>query len=130
MVTIGTGWLVSSSTVGKNRCHVASDHMSSSRSLRDSVVNIPDPFGHDAWRAISAGNALLNLLPVTIGNLVGGTVFDGMALYATYSTEAALSPSQHKYYLLSRTNNKLHSRPAAALGRLARLRVILDSLLL
>jgi hypothetical protein len=66
---------------------------------------------------ISLGQALLwNLLPVTIGNLVAGTVLTGMALYATYSTDTA--PAVNKVQLLTGEPNEQQTALVGALGLL------------
>lgn len=47
--------------------------------------------------AISVKQILFwNLLPVTLGNIVGGALFTGMALYATYAAKPAptVSPEE------------------------------------
>jgi len=61
-----------------------------------SVVNMfLIPSGMMLGAPISVGQWLFwNLLPVTIGNLVAGTLLTGMALYVTYPTATAPAPSQ------------------------------------
>jgi len=60
-----------------------------------SVVNMfLIPSGMMLGAPISVGQALLwNLLPVTLGNMVAGTLLTGMALYATYPTQTVPAPS-------------------------------------
>ncbi len=60
-----------------------------------------------------------NQIPVTLGNLVGGTVFTGMLLYATYGsshTEQRCKPAARKsllqYYSKPRSANDKHPIPA------------------
>jgi len=81
-----------------------------------SVVNMfLIPSGMMLGAPISAGQWLFwNLLPVTIGNLVGGTVLTGMALYATYPTEAAPVASQAQ--VLPAEQNEQQTAFAAAAG--------------
>jgi len=61
-----------------------------------SVVNMfVIPAGMMLGAPMSVGQGLLwNLLPVTIGNIIGGTLLTGMALYATYPTAAASAVAQ------------------------------------
>jgi formate/nitrite transporter FocA (FNT family) len=61
-----------------------------------SVVNMfLIPSGMMLGAPISVGQWLFwNLLPVTIGNLIAGTLLTGMALYATYPTATAPALSQ------------------------------------
>src|SRR5258708_7689950 len=98
MVTIGAVLaLVSRSTVGKIAAMWLPIMTFFALGFEHSVVNMfLIPSGMMLGAPISVSQALLwNLLPVTIGNLVAGTLFTGMALYATYPTEnpAAASPA-------------------------------------
>jgi formate/nitrite transporter FocA (FNT family) len=56
-----------------------------------SVVNMYIlPPGMMLGAAISVKQILFwNLLPVTLGNIIAGALFTGMALYATYATKSA-----------------------------------------
>src|SRR5438445_3691818 len=92
MVTIGAVLAMSSnSTVGKIAAMWLPIMTFFALGFEHSVVNMfVIPSGMMLGAPISVGQALLwNLLPVTIGNLVAGTLFTGMALYATYPTAAA-----------------------------------------
>ena len=96
MVTIGAVLaMVSKSTVGKIAAMWLPIMTFFALGFEHSVVNmylIPSAMMLGA--PISAGQWLLwNLLPVTIGNLVAGTVLTGMALYATYPTAVAPAAS-------------------------------------
>jgi formate transporter len=97
MVTIGAVLaLVSRSTVGKIAAMWLPIMTFFALGFEHSVVNmflIPSAMMLGA--PISAGQWLFwNLLPVTIGNLVAGTLLTGMALYATYPTELVPAASQ------------------------------------
>jgi formate/nitrite transporter len=97
MVTIGAVLaMVSRSTVGKIAAMWLPIMTFFALGFEHSVVNmylIPSAMMLGA--PISTGQWLFwNLLPVTIGNLVAGTVLTGMALYATYPTAAAPATSQ------------------------------------
>ena len=97
MVTIGALLaLVSRSTVGKIAAMWLPIMTFFALGFEHSVVNMfLIPSGMMLGAPISVGQWLFwNLLPVTIGNLVAGTLLTGMALYATYPTVAAPAASQ------------------------------------
>jgi formate transporter len=97
MVTIGAVLaLVSRSTVGKIAAMWLPIMTFFALGFEHSVVNMfLVPSGMMLGAPISVGQWLFwNLLPVTIGNLVAGTLLTGMALYATYPTVAAPAASQ------------------------------------
>jgi formate transporter len=97
MVTIGAVLaLASRSTVGKIAAMWLPIMTFFALSLEHSVVNMfLIPSGMMLGAPISITQALLwNLLPVTIGNIVAGTLFTGIALYATYPTAATLPVTQ------------------------------------
>jgi formate/nitrite transporter FocA (FNT family) len=97
MVTIGAVLaMVSRSTVGKIAAMWLPIMTFFALGFEHSVVNMyVIPSAMMLGAPISLAQALLwNLLPVTIGNLVAGTVLTGMALYATYPTAAAPAASQ------------------------------------
>jgi formate transporter len=97
MVTIGAVLaLVSRSTVGKITAMWLPIMTFFALGFEHSVVNMfVIPAGMILGAPISVGQALLwNLLPVTIGNMIGGTLLTGMALYATYPTAAAPPATQ------------------------------------
>ena len=97
MVTIGAVMaLASRSTLGKITAMWLPIMTFFALGFEHSVVNMfLIPSGMMLGAPISVGQALIwNLLPVTIGNILAGTVFTGMALYATYPTEAAPPVSQ------------------------------------
>jgi formate transporter len=90
MVTIGAVLaMVSKSTIGKITAMWLPIMTFFALGFEHSVVNmflIPSSMMLGA--PISIGRWLFwNLLPVTIGNIVGGTLLTGMALYVTYPTE-------------------------------------------
>ncbi len=91
MVTIGAMMaLVSRSVVGKIAAMWLPILTFFGLGFEHSVVNMYVlPSGMLLGAPISMAQALIwNLLPVTLGNLVAGTLFTGMALYATYATES------------------------------------------
>jgi len=83
-----------------------------------SVVNMfLIPSGMLLGAPISVGQALLwNLLPVTLGNVVAGTLLTGMSLYATYPTQAV--PAVSKAEVLPAEQNEQQTAFAAAAGGL------------
>jgi formate/nitrite transporter len=94
MVTIGALLaLVSRSTVGKIAAMWLPIMTFFALGFEHSVVNMyVVPSGMMLGAPVSVGQWLFwNLLPVTIGNLVAGALFTGIALYATYPTESALA---------------------------------------
>lgn len=96
MVTIGAVLaMVSKSTVGKIAAMWLPIMTFFALGFEHSVVNmflIPSAMMLGA--PISVGQGLFwNLLPVTIGNIIGGALLTGMALYATYPTAAAPAAS-------------------------------------
>jgi formate transporter len=96
MVTIGTVLAMSSkSTVGKIAAMWLPIMTFFALGFEHSVVNMfLIPSGMMLGAPISVGQALLwNLLPVTLGNMVAGTLLTGMALYATYPTQTVPAPS-------------------------------------
>src|SRR5260370_9944499 len=98
MVTIGAVLaLASRSTVGKITAMWLPIMTFFALRFEHSVVNMfLIPSGMMLGAPIAVSHTLLfNLLPVTIGNLLAGTLFTAMALYATYPTEkpAAASPA-------------------------------------
>jgi formate transporter len=96
MVTIGAVLAMSSkSTVGKIAAMWLPIMTFFALGFEHSVVNMfLIPSGMMLGAPISVGQALLwNLLPVTLGNMVAGTLLTGMALYATYPTQTVPAPS-------------------------------------
>jgi formate/nitrite transporter len=90
MVTIGAVLaLVSRSTVGKIVAMWLPIMTFFALGFEHSVVNMfVLPSGILLGAPISMGQALFwNILPVTLGNLVAGTLFTGMALYATFGAK-------------------------------------------
>jgi formate transporter len=106
MVTIGALLaLVSRSTVGKIASMWLPIMTFFALGFEHSVVNMyVVPSGMLLGAPISISQAILwNLLPVTLGNLMAGTFFTGIALYATYaakpapvasSTQLAVAPAE------------------------------------
>ena len=99
MVTIGALLaLVSRSTVGKIAAMWLPILTFFALGFEHSVVNMYIlPSGMMLGAAISVRQVLFwNLLPVTLGNIVAGALFTGMALYATYAAKAAptVSPAE------------------------------------
>src|SRR5713226_6087710 len=92
MVTIGAVLaLASRSTVGKIAAMWLPIMTFFALGFEHSVVNMfLIPSGMLLGAPISVSQALFwNLLPVTLGNMVAGTLLTGMALYATYPSAAA-----------------------------------------
>jgi formate transporter len=92
MVTIGAMLaLVSRSTVGKIAAMWLPIMTFFALGFEHSVVNMfVVPAGMMFGAPVSVGQWIFwNLLPVTIGNLLAGGLFTGVALYATYPTEPA-----------------------------------------
>jgi formate/nitrite transporter len=97
MVTIGAVLaLASRSTIGKIAAMWLPIMTFFALGFEHSVVNMfVIPAGMMLGAPISVGQGLLwNLLPVTIGNMISGTLLTGMALYATYPTAAAPAVAQ------------------------------------
>jgi formate/nitrite transporter FocA (FNT family) len=97
MVTIGAVLaMVSRSTVGKIAAMWLPIMTFFALGFEHSVVNMyVIPSGMMLGAPISLGQALLwNLLPVTLGNIIAGSLLTGMALYATYPTAAVPAASQ------------------------------------
>lgn len=117
MVTIGAVLaLVSRSTVGKIAAMWLPIMTFFALGFEHSVVNMfLIPSGMMLGAPISVGQALLwNLLPVTLGNMVAGTLLTGMALYATYPTQAV--PTVSKAEVLPAEQNEQQGAFAAAAG--------------
>jgi formate/nitrite transporter FocA (FNT family) len=81
-----------------------------------SVVNMYlIPSGMMFGAPISVRQALLwNLLPVTLGNVVAGVLLTGVALYATYPSEAAVSAAMQVQAVATEQNEKPGAFAAAA----------------
>jgi len=92
MVTVGAMLaLVSRSTVGKITAMWLPIMTFFALGFEHSVVNMyVVPSGMLLGAPVSVGQWLFwNLLPVTIGNLVAGALFTGIALYLTYPTKSS-----------------------------------------
>ena len=97
MVTIAALMaLVSRSTVGKIAAMWLPILTFFALGFEHSVVNMYVlPSGMMFGAAISVKQILFwNLLPVTLGNIIAGALFTGMALYATYAVKTAPTVSQ------------------------------------
>jgi len=97
MVTIGAVLaMASKSTSGKISAMWLPIMTFFALGFEHSVVNMfLIPSGMMLGAPISVGQALLwNLLPVTLGNMVAGSLLTGMALYATYPTQTAPAASK------------------------------------
>jgi len=117
MVTIGAVLaLVSRSTVGKIVAMWLPIMTFFALGFEHSVVNMfVIPSGMMLGAPISIAQALLwNLLPVTIGNILGGALLTGMALYATYPTQAV--PAAAKAEMLPAEQNEPRAVFAATAG--------------
>ena len=117
MVTIGAMLaLASRSTVGKIAAMWLPIMTFFALGFEHSVVNMfLIPSGMLLGAPISISQALLwNLLPVTLGNLVAGTLLTGMAFYATYPTQAA--PATSKAEMLPAEQNEQAPAFSAAAG--------------
>jgi formate transporter len=96
MVTIGAVMaLVSRSTAGKIVAMWLPIMTFFALGFEHSVVNMyVIPSGMLLGAPVSVTQALIwNLLPVTLGNLVAGTLFTGMALYATHASKPVATVS-------------------------------------
>jgi len=119
MVTIGAMLaLVSRSTVGKIAAMWLPIMTFFALGFEHSVVNMfLIPSGMLLGAPISVGQALLwNLLPVTLGNMIAGTLLTGMSLYATYPAQAV--PAVSKAEVLPAEQNEQQTAFAAAAGGL------------
>ncbi len=115
MVTIGAVLaMVSRSTVGKIAAMwlpimtffaLGFEHSVVNMFLIPSAMMLGAPITTSQW-------LFWNLLPVTIGNLVAGTLLTGMALYATYPTAAA--PAASQVQVLAAEQNEQQAAFAAA----------------
>jgi len=117
MVTIGAVLaLVSRSTVGKIAAMWLPIMTFFALGFEHSVVNMfLIPSGMMLGAPISPGQWLFwNLLPVTFGNLVGGMLLTGMALYTTYPTET--TPVAGQVQMLAAEQNEQQAAFAAAAG--------------
>jgi formate/nitrite transporter len=117
MVTIGAVLAMSSkSTVGKIAAMWLPIMTFFALGFEHSVVNMfLIPSGMMLGAPISVGQALLwNLLPVTLGNMVAGTLLTGMALYATYPAQAV--PAARMANVLPTEQNEQQAAFAAAAG--------------
>jgi len=117
MVTIGAVLAMSSkSTAGKIAAMWLPIMTFFALGFEHSVVNMfLIPSGMMLGAPISVGQALLwNLLPVTLGNMVAGTLLTGMPLYATYPTQAVPAASMAK--ALPVEQNEQQAAFAAAAG--------------
>ena len=113
MVTIGALLaLVSRSTLGKIAAMWLPIMTFFALGFEHSVVNMYIlPSGMMLGVAISVKQILFwNLLPVTLGNIVAGALFTGMALYATYGVKPAPSVSSAEHPVAT------PAKPAAALA--------------
>jgi formate transporter len=118
MVTMGAVLaLVSRSTVGKIVAMWLPIMTFFALGFEHSVVNMfLIPTGMMLGAPISGGQWLFwNLLPVTMGNLVAGTLLTGMALYAAYPTAMAPAPGQVK--VLATVQNEQEASFAGAASR-------------
>ena len=113
MVTIGALLaLVSRSTLGKIAAMWLPIMTFFALGFEHSVVNMYIlPSGMMLGVAISVKQILFwNLLPVTLGNMIAGALFTGMALYATYDVKPAPSVSSAEHPVAT------PAKPAAALA--------------
>jgi formate/nitrite transporter len=105
MVTIGAMLaLVSRSTVGKIAAMWLPIMTFFALGFEHSVVNMYVlPAGMMLGAAISVRQILFwNLLPVTLGNIIAGAFFTGMALYATYAVKPAPTVSSDPLPVVAR----------------------------
>jgi len=117
MVTIGAMLaLVSRSTAGKITAMWLPIVTFFALGFEHSVVNMfLIPSGMMLGAPISIAQGLFwNLLPVTLGNMVAGTLLTGMALYATYPTQPV--PAASKAEVLPAQQREQPSAFAAAAG--------------
>jgi formate transporter len=83
--------MTTSSTIGKIACAYMPVFIFFAQGFEHSVVNMfIIPTGMMMGAKVSVGQWWLwNQIPVTLGNLVGGFVFTGLALYVTHKPRAA-----------------------------------------
>jgi formate/nitrite transporter len=99
MVTVGAVLaLVSRSTVGKIVAMWLPIFTFFAQGFEHSIVNMfVIPAGMLLNAPVSAGNWWLwNQIPVTIGNVLAGSVFTGLALYTTFGTKPVQEPAAAK----------------------------------
>src|SRR5438874_12060225 len=119
MVTIGAVLaLVSRSTAGKIAAMWLPIMTFFALGFEHSVVNMYVlPSGMLLGAAISVRQVLFwNLLPVTLGNLVAGAFFTGMALYATYTAKPVPAVSSAQVAVAAPVPAEQTSAYAAATG--------------
>ena len=119
MVTIGAVLaLVSRSTAGKIAAMWLPILTFFALGFEHSVVNMfVVPSGMLLGAPVSVGQALFwNLLPVTLGNLVAGAFFTGMALYATYTAKPVPAVSSAQVAVAAPVPAEQTSAYAAATG--------------
>jgi formate transporter len=99
MVTVGVLLaLISRSTIGKIAAMWLPITTFFAQGYEHSVVNMfVIPAGKFLGAPVSAGNWWFwNQLPVTLGNIVAGTVLTGLAMYATFAPRGAAAPQPVK----------------------------------
>lgn len=119
MVTIGAVLgLASRSTVGKIAAMWLPIMTFFALGFEHSVVNMfVVPSGMMLGAPISIVQALLwNLLPVTLGNILAGALLTGMALYATYPTQAVPAAGKAEVLPCVPEQNEQQAAFAAAAG--------------
>src|SRR5437660_9439646 len=92
MVTLGVVMgMTSRSTVGKIIAAWLPIFVFFAQGFEHSIVNMfVIPAGMLLHAPVSFGNWWLwNQIPVTIGNILSGSIFTGLAVYSTYRTKAA-----------------------------------------
>ena len=96
MVTVGALMaLISRSTVGKIAAMWLPIMTFFAQGYEHSIVNMfLIPAGKFLGSPVSTGNWWLwNQVPVTLGNIVSGALFTGLAIYKTYSVRATAAPN-------------------------------------
>ena len=119
MVTIGAVMaLVSRSTVGKIAAMWLPIMTFFALGFEHSVVNMyVIPSGMLLGAPISMGQAFFwNLLPVTLGNLVAGALFTGLALHATFGAKAVAAVSSEQLAIAGPVPAEQTAAFAAAAG--------------
>ena len=86
--------MTTNSTIGKIACAWMPIFIFFAQGFEHSVVNMfIIPTGMLMGAKVTVSDWWLwNQIPVTLGNLVGGLLFTGLALYATYGREAVPQP--------------------------------------
>jgi formate transporter len=115
MVTIGTLLaLISRSTIGKIAAMWLPIVTFFAQGYEHSIVNMfLIPAGKFLGAPVSTGNWWLwNQIPVTLGNILSGSLFTGLAIYITYSDRGTAAASE-----IALTSRAKHEEARAVTNR-------------